>query len=44
MPTTNEVAREAVLVLAGVLIATAVIGAFPMLRNWIKRQWSDSPR
>jgi hypothetical protein len=44
LPTTTEVAREAVVVLAGAVLAAAVIGAFPMLRNWIKRQWGDSPR
>jgi hypothetical protein len=43
LPTTTEVFREAVVVLAGVVLAAAVIGAVPMLRDWIKRQWSDAP-
>lgn len=44
LPTTNEVAREAVIVLAGAVLAAAVLGAFPALRNWIKAQWGDAPR
>ena len=39
-PTAPEVAREAIIVIAGALLAAAVIGYLPGLRDWIKAQWS----
>ena len=44
VPSTGEVLREATVVLAGAVLAAAVIGAFPGLRACIKRQWGDPPR
>lgn len=43
LPTPPEVAREALIVLGGALLAAAIIGQLPALRAWIKRQWSDAP-
>ena len=44
MPSVPEVAREALIVVAGAVVAAAVIGAWPELREWIKRQWDGAPR
>ena len=43
LPGPQEIAREAVIVLGGALLAAAVIGAFPSVRAWIKRQWDGAP-
>jgi Flp pilus assembly pilin Flp len=43
VPTGAEVAREALIVLAGAIAAAAIVGAFPALRDWIKQQWNDAP-
>lgn len=42
IPTAPEVLREAVITLAGALLAAAVIGALPGVRAWMKRQWDGS--
>jgi Flp pilus assembly pilin Flp len=39
MPSAPEVAREALIVVAGAVIAAAVVGAFPRLKAWLKEQW-----
>ena len=39
-----EIGREAVIVLAGAIVAAAVIGQLPGVRAWIKQQWGDTPR
>jgi hypothetical protein len=44
IPTFPEIAREAVIVVGGAILAAAVIGSFPALRDWIKGQWQDAPR
>jgi hypothetical protein len=44
IPTFPEVAREAIIVVGGALLAAAVVGAFPAVRDWIKGQWQDAPR
>jgi hypothetical protein len=44
IPTFPEVAREAVIVLGGAILAAAVVGMFPPVRDWIKAQWQDAPR
>ncbi|QXZ11479.1 hypothetical protein KUF54_07195 [Comamonas sp. Y33R10-2] len=36
-------AREALIVMGGAIIAAAVIGQVPALRDWIKRQWAGVP-
>lgn len=40
IPSPFDVGREAVIVIGGALIAAAVIGYLPGVREWIKRQWS----
>lgn len=44
MPAASDVAREAVIVVAGAVIAAAIVGQLPALRDWIKRQWDGAPR
>lgn len=44
LPTAPAVAREALTVLAGALLAAAIIGQLPAVRDWIKRQWGSAPR
>lgn len=44
LPTVPEVAREALIVVGGALVAAALVGLFPALRAWIKAQWDDAPR
>ena len=43
-PTGQAVIREALIVLGGAIIAAAVIGQLPALRDWIKAQWADTPK
>lgn len=43
IPTAPEVAREALIVVGGAILAALVIGQFPPLRDWIKRQWGGAP-
>jgi hypothetical protein len=35
----SQIAREAVIVLGGALLAALIVGQFPRLREWIKDQW-----
>lgn len=44
IPSFPEVAREAIIVVGGAILAAAVVGALPSLRDWIKAQWQDAPR
>ena len=42
IPKPTEVGREAIIVLAGALIAALVIGQLPGVREWIKKQWDGA--
>ncbi|MFT7724132.1 MAG: hypothetical protein QM788_15090 [Roseateles sp.] len=42
VPKPAEIGREAIIVLAGALIAAAVIGQLPSVRAWMKRQWDGA--
>lgn len=44
IPTPVELGREALIVVGGAIIAAAIVGAFPALRDWIKAQWADTPK
>lgn len=44
IPKPAEVAREALIVLAGAVVAAFVIGQIPAVRDWIKAQWDGAPR
>ena len=39
IPTAPAITREALTVIAGALLAAAVIAYFPEVKAWIKRQW-----
>lgn len=41
MPSGREIAREAITVMAGALLAALIIGQLPELRRWIQNQWSE---
>jgi Flp pilus assembly pilin Flp len=43
LPTPTEIAREALIVVGGAIMAAAIIGALPGLKAWIKKQWGDTP-
>ncbi|MGK5038658.1 hypothetical protein [Janthinobacterium sp. LB3P118] len=38
IPTPPEVAREAIIVLGGILIAAYVLSRFPKVRDWVAAQ------
>ena len=40
LPTVPEVAREALIVIGGALIAALIVGQLPGVKAWIKKQWS----
>lgn len=42
MPSGAEIARETLIVLGGALVAAALVGAFPQVREWIKAQWNGA--
>ncbi len=44
IPKPAEVGREALVVLAGALVAALVIGRLPSVRAWIKKQWDGAPQ
>jgi hypothetical protein len=44
IPKPTEIGREALIVIAGALVAALVIGQLPGVREWIKRQWDGTPR
>ena len=39
IPSLPEMGREAIIVLAGAIIAAAIIGQLPGVKTWIKAQW-----
>lgn len=40
----QDIGREAVIVIAGAIVAAVVVGQLPGLKAWIKQQWGDVPR
>lgn len=43
IPKPAEIGREALIVIAGALLAALVIGRLPQVREWIKTQWAGAP-
>lgn len=39
LPKPQEIGREAIIVVGGALLAALVIGLFPGVKAWIKKQW-----
>lgn len=44
IPKPVDLGREALVVIGGALIAAAVIGYMPGVRDWIKAQWSGGSK
>lgn len=42
-PKPAEIAREAIVVIAGALLAAYVVGKLPTVRDWIRAQWDNKP-
>lgn len=40
LPTVPEIGREALIVIAGALLAAAIMSQFPQVKAWIKQQWA----
>lgn len=39
IPSLPEISREALIVIAGAVLAAAIMSQFPGVKAWIKRQW-----
>lgn len=37
-----DITREAIIVIAGALVAAWIVGQSPALRDWIARQWGQA--
>lgn len=44
IPSVPEIARETLIVLGGALVAALIVGQLPSVREWMKKQWLDTPR
>jgi hypothetical protein len=44
VPAPAAIAKEALIVIGGALLAALVIGQLPGVRDWIKAQWGDTPK
>lgn len=42
IPKPVDIGREALIVIAGALMAALIIGQLPSVRDWIKRQWGGA--
>ena len=40
IPTSREVIKEAITVIAGALLAALIVGQAPQVKAWIKQQWN----
>lgn len=43
VPKPADIGREALIVIGGAILAAVVISQVPRLRDWIKKQWADTP-
>jgi Flp pilus assembly pilin Flp len=41
LPTAPQIAREALIVLGGAIVAALIVGQLPGVKAWIKSQWGD---
>lgn len=42
LPSSREVVREVIVVLAGAVLAAFIIGQLPELRAWMREQWGGA--
>ena len=38
-PIASAIGREALIVIAGAIVAAAIMGQLPTVKAWVKRQW-----
>jgi hypothetical protein len=43
VPSGAEIAREAIIVIGGALLAALVVGQFPAFKAWLQAQWKSEP-
>ena len=39
IPAPRDIAREALIAIGGALLAALIVGQFPAVRAWIRKQW-----
>lgn len=44
IPSPIDIGREALIVIAGALVAAFIVGQLPAVREWIKAQWGGAPQ
>lgn len=44
VPKAPEIAREALIVIGGAILAAAIIGQLPSVKKWINDKWGGTPR
>ena len=42
IPAPADIGREAIIVIAGALLAALIIGQLPPVKAWIRRQWGEA--
>lgn len=43
IPTPQAIAKEALIVIGGAIVAAVIVSQFPPLQDWIKKQWNGTP-
>lgn len=41
IPKPDEIAREAIIVIAGAVLAALIVDNLPGLKAWLRKQWAD---
>ena len=44
IPHPNSIIHEALVVVGGAIVAALIVGNLPVLRDFIKKQWADTPK
>ncbi len=44
LPKWQDIGKEALIVIGGAIVAAVVISQFPAVKEWINKQWGDTPR
>lgn len=42
LPSSREVLKETIIVLAGAVLAAFIVGQLPPLRAWMRAQWGEA--
>lgn len=43
VPSLDDVAREAAIVICGAILAAVIVAQMPGLKAWLKKQWDETP-